>query len=490
VSTTPGAKFHRRPPAGTLSLISSHHRTLCLLGVTALGGFGLLAPAAAPAEATPPSGHHARAGRPRPCPLAIEVTPTRVTAGDSATVSGSLTCPSAGEAGEQTIAIYQHMAGTPGFSAVGSATPEADGAFHFNSEPLQANSVFYARAQDSESGEAVPSVTGAEGSLGARSRPMPVKVSPLVTLTDSQASTQPSIVAGHEAARASNTVTFTGTVVPDEVGATVVLQREGVNIEENWQRIAVGEVGAEGTYSITHTFGIPGSANVRVVVHPHGLLPGVSDALSLQLMRRQNPQLTIQGSAQPLTAGQAFTLSGIAAGAGQEPLTLLAKTGASGLAPLATTTSEGDGSYAFAPQTPTADTWYEVTAAHVHSSTLFEGVRPQLSATVSSPSAEDGGSVTFTGTVDPTAAEQTVELQRENADGLGFHVLEVGTVTPGGSFSIEHVVAGAGTQAFRIVVPARAGLQATASGPLAVQVTRSPGASLEPEAPGPPLEEG
>ena len=126
----------------------------------------------------------------------------------------------------------------------------------------------------------------------------------------------------------------------------------------------------------------------------------------------------------------------------------------------------------------------------MHSSILFEGVRSQLSATVSSPSVEDGEAVTFTGTVDPAAAEQTVELQRQNADGLGFHVVQAGTVAVGGGFSIEHVVAGAGTQAFRIVVPASAGMQATASGPLAVQGTRAPGASLEPEAPGPPLEEG
>ena len=459
---TPGANFRRRLSAGTLSLTSSGRRALCLLGATALGA-GLLAPAA-------------DAGRKGSCQIAVEAAPTRVTAGQTATLSGSLSCPSTTEAGEQTIAIFEHTAGTPGFDEVATATPEAGGAFHYTTEALQTNSVFYARTED-----------------GPRSRPMPVRVVPLVTISGPPAGTQLSIGGqrGAASARPDNTVTFTGTVDPDEAGATVVLQREGINIEENWQRIATGEVGAEGSYTITHTFGVAGTANVRVVVHPHGLLPGASETLSLQVMRHQNPRLTVQASAAPLTDGQALTLSGTAAGSGPQALTLLARTRGGAFAPVATTSTESDGSYAFASLSPAADTWYEVTGTHAHSTILFEGVRPKLSATVSPASVNSGDPVvTFTGTVDPIRAGAVVNLERQDSDGLGFQMVQAATVGPGGSFSIEHVVSGHGTQTFRIVLAGGAGMQAASSGLLDVQVTHAPGAPLEGEAPAAPLGEG
>ncbi len=458
---TPGADFRRRLSVGTLSLTSSGRRAVCLLGATALVA-GLLAPAA-------------EAGRKGSCQIAVEAAPTRVTAGQTATLSGSLSCPSSTETGEQTITIFEHTAGTPGFNEVATATPEAGGAFHYTTEALQTNSVFYARTEG-----------------GPRSRPMPVRVAPLVTISGPQAGTQLSIGGqrGAASARSNNTVTFTGTVDPDEAGATVVLQREGVNIEENWQRIATGEVGAEGRYTITHTFGVAGTANVRVVVHPHGLLPGASETLSLQVMRHQNPLLTIQASAAPLTDGQALTLSGTAAGSGPQALTLLARTRGGAFAPVATTSTESDGSYAFASLSPAADTWYEVTGTHARSTILFEGVRPKLSATVSSAAVNSGDPVTFTGTVDPIRAGAAVNLERQEADGLGFQMVQAATVGPGGSFSIEHVVSGNATQTFRIVLAGGAGMQAASSGLLNVQVMRAPGAPLEGEAPAASLGEG
>jgi len=440
---------------------SSGRRALCLLGALALGA-GLFAPAA-------------DAGRKGSCQIALEVAPTRVTAGQTATLSGSLSCPRSTETGEQTITIFEHTAGTPGFNEVATATPEAGGAFHYTTEALQTNSAFYARAED-----------------GPHSRPMPVRVAPLVTISSPQAGTQLSIGGqrGATSARSNNTVTFTGTVNPDEAGATVVLQREGVNVEDNWQRIATGEVGAEGRYTITHTFGVAGTANVRVVVHPHGLLPGASETLSLQVMRHQNPRLTIQSSAAPLTDGQALTVSGTAAGSGPQALTLLARTRGGAFAPVATTSTESDGSYAFASLSPAADTWYEVTGAQARSTILFEGVRPKLSATVSSANVSSGDPVTFTGTVDPIRAGVVVNLERQEADGLGFQMVQAATVDPGGSFSIEHVVSGNSTQTFRIVLAGGAGMQAASSGLLDVQVTRAPGAPLEGDAPAASLGEG
>jgi hypothetical protein len=413
------------------------------------------------------------------CRVEAEVTPSRLSAGETATVSGALNCPDAAEASEQTVTIYQHSSGAPGFSAVGTATPEASGVFHFTTEALEANGVLYARAQ------------GAQGGQGARSRPMTVKVAPVVTIGGPPAGAQLSIAGRADAAgaRASNTVTFTGTVSPDESGATVVLQREGADIEENWQRIAIAEVGAEGKYAITHTFGVPGSTHVRVVVHPHGLLPGASEPLALEIMRRQNPLLTIGADAQPLTYGQTLTLSGVAAG-GSQPLTLLARTDGSPFAPVAGATSEGDGSYAFTGLSPTANTWYKVTDARTRSNSLFVGVKPRITATPSSPSVQSGAAVTFAGTVTPARSGELFELQRQDPDGLGFEVVETGTLAADGSFATEHVLTGAGTQAFRVVLLGGEHMQAASSGLLDVQVTRAAGTSLQPQAPAAALGEG
>ncbi len=128
--------------------------------------------------------------------------------------------------------------------------------------------------------------------------------------------------------------------------------------------------------------------------------------------------------------------------------------------------------------------------AHARSTILFEGVRPKLSATVSSAAVNSGDTATFTGAVDPIRAGAVVNLERQEADGLGFQMVQAATVGPGGSFSIEHVVSGSGTQTFRIVLAGGAGMQAASSGLLAVQVTRAPGAPLEGEAPAAPLGEG
>ncbi|HXN39527.1 MAG TPA: hypothetical protein VN892_15930, partial [Solirubrobacteraceae bacterium] len=155
-----------------------------------------------------------------------------------------------------------------------------------------------------------------------------------------------------------------------------------------------------------------------------------------------------------------------------------------------TTNSEGDGSYAFASLSPAADTWYEVTGTYARSTILFEGVRPKLSAQVSSPSVSSGDPVTFTGTVEPARAGEVVNLEREDPDGLAFEMVQAATVAPGGSFSIEQVVSGNGTQAFRVVLGGAAAMQAASSGLLDVQVTRAPGAPLEPQAPAAPLGEG
>jgi hypothetical protein len=380
-----------------------------LFAATLSVGQGLLAPASAPAMrrpapqpaageepgVTPPSestGQSAReerrAGRHGRCHVAIELTASRLTAGEPATVLGSVTCSLSAEASEQTVTVYQRDSATQGFVVVGTTTTEASGAFRFTTEAVDATSVFFASAQD------------------ARSKRATVRVTPLVTISGPPKDTQLAAASRSDAsARAADTLTFTGTVSPNDAGARVVLQRESAIVSENWHRIGLGEVGADGTYSISHTFARPGSATVRVVVRGNGLLSVASEPLTYEVTSRQNPRLTL------------------------------------------------------------------------------EAVKPLLSAQVSATSVQAGQRLTFSGTVTPAHAGQPVYLQRQNISGVGFHVVNVGTLTAGGSYSLEHTVSGAGTQVFRIKVPGGVEGQTVASEPFKIQVTPATAGPLEPEAP-------
>ncbi len=400
-----------------------------------------------------------RVARASACQPQITVDPTSVTAGESVTVVGSLACAApASAASGQPVTLYQHSDGTPGFQLAGTAVSEAGGAFHLATEALDVSSVFYV----------------ADG--GARSANVRVVVSPLVTVSGPPTGAQLFLVRRDFAASAgpTSTVTFTGAVTPEEAGARVVLEREYGN--EDWLRVAESEVGAGGEYSITHTFGIPGDARVRVVARDHGHT-GVSETLTYQISRPQNRRLTIQASTPSLTYGQALTVSGMVNGGGRVALTLLASSADGAFAPVASTISEADGSYVFASQTPLQDTWYRVLDGRAGSTMLLASVKPALTVQVSQTSVTEGKPVTFTGSLTPARAGQRVDLERQSPNGVGFNVVEEGTVEASGSFSIEHVLSGEGTQQFRVLVPGGRAMQTVASAPLAVQVTSAP---LEP----------
>jgi len=464
----PGIGFLRQISTGKQPSHDRRSRPALLLGAVALAvGPGLLAPSAASAR------REGRAGALGRCALQISVPAGDLTAGEAATVTGSLTCPPSAAAAEQTVTIYQRDAGTPGFGVVGTATTEASGAYQFTTEALETNSVFYARSD------------------GARSGHVAVKLAPLVTISGPPEDSLLTVAGRRGGAGASsssdalsNTVTFAGTVGPDALGARVVLQRESDTVAETWRRIALAEVGANGEYSITHTFFAPGTTNVRVVVRARGLLAGVSEPLSFQIARRQNPRLTIQASPGPLSYGQSVTLSGTAAGAAHETLTLLARTRQSAFEPVSTVTTDASGGYTFPAQSPLQSTLYRVRAARTSSVTLSEGVKPLLTAQVSSTSVQAGEPLTFSGTIVPAHAGQAVYLQRQNPDGIGFHVVAVGALGAGGTYSIEHTVSGAGTQVFRVKAADDGEDEAVASEPFKIEVTRAADESLEPQAPG------
>jgi hypothetical protein len=431
----------------------------------------LLALVPAGASAAKHVKRHARAGA-GGCHLKINAAPRLVEAGESALVFGQLICSGATSAANQTVTVLESSAPAPTLTTAGTATTDAGGNYQLTTPALQTNSKFSATA------------------LGAHSGKRTIRVSPKVTLSGPPDGSQLFTGAGpFKRARGlrSNTVNFSGTVSPALVGATVALQRENTVGIEEWHRIGhVSKVEPSGSYSITHTFGEPGDANIRVVVRPSRRnAAGASEPLSYEISQAQNPALTIQSSGNPIFYGQPVTISGTIVGAAGTPLTLLAHTRTQKtFVPIATTASTAGGTYTFPVQIPLQSTAYEVTGAGKTSTRLFEGVKYGLTAGVSAKTVQAGQPLTFSGTVTPGHAEHPVYLQAQYPSGIGFHVIQVGKVTAGSTYSISYVPFVAGAKKLRIKVPGDPENQGVASSLFEVSVTPAPAAALKPEAPG------
>jgi hypothetical protein len=422
-----------------------------------------LAPAASALKHPSPSGR---------CNVNINVAPHRITAGQSVVVFGRLRCRRPAKAVDQTVKLLQHAVGTPGFSVVQTTTTDVRGLYELATAGVNTNSVFYVRSHGAASG---------------RRR---VNVEAQVTLTGPPEGTQ--LLTG-----APNKVTFTGTVNPADAGARVILQRQNAVTGNEWHRIGHGTVEASGAYSITHTFVVPGDANIRVLVRSQRRnIPSESNMLTYEISQAQNQALTIQASADPISYGQTVTISGTLAGGANQPVTLLAHTDQQGFAPVAQVTTDGSGNYSFPAQSPINNTFYEVQAAdpvcvrapcnapRTTSAVLYEGVKDVLTAQVSATTVQAGQSLTFSGSVAPDHTGHVIYLERQNASGTGFHVVEVGTVTAGSVYSIVHTVYDPGTKVFRVKIPGGPENEGAASPPFTINVTPAPAAALAPEAPG------
>jgi hypothetical protein len=243
-------------------------------------------------------------------------------------------------------------------------------------------------------------------------------------------------------------------------------------------------VGPGGVFTFVHTFGAPGEADIRALVRPHGTsftTRGISNTLGTYLIAQpQNPNLTIESSANPISFGAPITIKGVLKGGGGKAVTMLsAKKGAATLSPTTSTVAAADGKYEFV-QTPLLSTVYRVSAGGQMSKRLFEGVKYVLTAGVSAKTIQSGQPLTFAGTVLPAHAGKTVYLERENTFGGGYHVIDVGTVTTGGTYSITHYQFGPAKAAkFRIKVPGDRENQAVSSAPFAVEVTLAPPKALK-----------
>ncbi len=404
---------------------------------------------------------HPRTVSPVGCKLSLNAEPRTLTSGEAPQLFGRLHCPGAGAAA-QTVTLYGHSIGQPN-KAIGTTTTDPGGYYTLVAPAPATDTLYYATA------------------VGATSATKTVKVAPEVTIHGPEESK--ALVTG-----VSSRVTFSGTVSPADAGAEVVLQREQAIAIEEWHPIQRGVVGPQGEYTFVHVFSIPGEADIRVIVRPHRRFSafGASTPLSYVISQRQNPLLTLiatgsGASSDPILFAQTVTLHGVLAGGAGQTITLLARAKQGQFAAVATTTANSAGQYSFM-QAPQQSTAYKVLGGGRHSAVLFEGVKYVLTPGVSAGTVQAGQALTFSGTVTPFREGQVVYLERQNANGGGFHVVDLGTLTVGpglsGTYSITHVFFGMGKQVLRIKVPGDSANQGVASAPFTIEVTPSPAAAL------------
>jgi hypothetical protein len=427
-----------------------------------------LAPAGASAHK-----HSNPSGR---CSVNLNVAPRQITAGDPVVAFGRLDCTRRANAAGQTVQLFEHVHGTPGYALAQSTTTDARGFYEMTQTGVQSDSSFYVRSHRAQSGR------------------RHVRVAAQVSLVGPPEGTQ--LLTGRP-----NKVTFTGTVSPADAGASVILQRQNAVTGNEWRRIDRGVVAPNGTFSIVHRFIVPGDANLRVIVRSDGVnIPSPSNVLTYEISQAQNPQLTIVASSDPISFGQSVTISGVTTVVAGQPVTLLARTVRQhGFAPVAQVNTDSGGAYTFPAQSPVNSTFYEVATATRpckaprgrvcsaradRSAVLYEGVKAVLTTAVSQSTIQAGQTLTFTGMIAPDHTGHIIYLERQNVGNGNFHVVEVTAVGAGSAYSIAHTVYAPGTKVFRVRIPGGPENESAASTPFTIQVTPAPASSLAPEAPG------
>ena len=436
---------------------------LTAVGTAAAAAVLALAPAGAAAahnhrHNARPHGLHAGA-----CKVKLYVAPRLLTAGESALAYGQGLCGGV-PAAEQTVTIYDHPAGTPGFAVLGTTTTNKEGLYQLPTGALTNNTGFYA-------------------AIGAtRSPTRNVRVAAQVTLTGPPESK--TLFSGIHTGR-RNAVTFSGTVSPLDAGAKVVLQRENAIKGNEWHQIGQPVlVDNEGKFSITHAFAVPGASSIRVIVRSnHRNIASPSNVLSYVISQAQNPSLTIESATDPLAFGASTVISGVAAGEANTTVTLLGRVTHGKYLPVSSTTTDGSGKYAFPPVSPGVSTFYRVQAGGRSSAVLYEGVKYVLTAAASASSVMSGQPVTFTGTVTPAKAGHAIYLEKQNAGNGNFHVVAVGTVLADGTYSLTRTFFAPGSYVLRVKIPGDSENGGTASTTFPTTVTPLPSAKVPPEPP-------
>lgn len=383
------------------------------------------------------------------CAVTLAAASTRVLVGESASLSGTVTCSAGVAATPAHVDVYERSgpAGL-GAKALAQSAATTKGNFTMTSAPLTASTVFVAR-------------------IGHRHARVAVQAAPAVTLSAAPAPSDAGV-----ASRLPRTkIAFSGSVTPAVGGELVALQVCHAATGERWRSIGWTHTAADGSYTLDHVLRTPGVTAVRTIVHPGDHLGvGLSETLSLQGSQPQQAALTIAASADPIVSGQAVGISGVLAGGSNAPVKLLARTLQGPFAVVAEGVTDEHGDYSF-EQSPAEATVYRVTSGTTSSTGLREEVAFALVPAPAPATASVGDPVEFTGTLTPAAAGQPVVLERRGRSGVGFEPIAQGTVGAPPSYSVSFAFAKAGEYVLRLRAPGDGTHQGTTSAPFVLAVS-------------------
>jgi hypothetical protein len=332
-----------------------------------------------PAEAKPegkpeaPAGEGAQpvAASAPGCSLTVAASAALLTAGESATLTGKLSCPTAAEAEGRELTIEQRQAPGGGdatasstLAPAGNVKTATDGSYEFHTVSLATRSTFVIRSADTRHPARIV-----------------VRVNAGVTLQGPAASGASFVMGAGRLTGGSNRTSFSGIVQPASADVAVGLRVRYAG--EEWRTVDLTRTDDEGHYSLSHRFGFAGAVEVETVAHPHGEQRTESAVLSYTILQAQNPALTIQSNtaappatepptlgAPPLAATPASaaptTISGVAGKAANQTITLLARNQAGHFTPVATVIADATDAYSFTVD-PTQSTIYEVSAGRERS---------------------------------------------------------------------------------------------------------------------------
>jgi hypothetical protein len=360
--------------------------------------------------------------------LTISAAPNPIIAGEGVIIYGRLTGPNSAD---QTVQLMHRINPHRYFSLIGTTRTDSDGYYRFTRQEgiVYTNRSWFVRGPD-----------------GTHSRTVHEKVAALV-----------SIQSNLSTATTGQRVTFTGHVTPNHAFERVVLQAQKGSANR-WNTLKSARLGPRSNYSISYRWRVPDERLVRVLFRGDDRnIKGASDALPVTIEQKQVHGFTINSSAPVIGVGQSATISGILsqkaskAPEANTPVTLCYHAiGQSQFTCDTAGVTNSDGSYHFTV-TPEFNAIYQVRTTlppHRHSAQLFEGVRDDVSLTATPTSSQTGQKVTFTGSVTPDKAGDTVYLQRFGADGY-WHTVAVSTVQPNSTFQFVREFGNTGSKTFR-----------------------------------------
>ena len=389
--------------------------------------------------------------------LTIDATPNPIIAGEGVLIYGQLR---GRDVAGQPVKLYHRINPSTQFTLIGKTTTDRFGFYDFTRAEgiVYTNRSWFVRSPD-----------------GAHSRTIHERVAAEVSLT-----------ANMTTADTGQAIVFSGHVTPNHAFERVFLQvQKGVT--DNWLTVASTRLGPGSNYTIGHHWRMPGERLVRVLFPgDRRNIAGASDPLSITIQQRQVPDFTINSTDPVIQVGQSATIFGKLYMKGSTtpepntPVTLCGKVAGQQHFTCDTAGVTGsDGSYSFTVSPVNNEVYVVQTTLppHRHTARLFEGVRDLVTMTASSSTANAGQRVTFTGTMTPDKAGDTVYLERFGADG-NWHVVAISTVRPNSTFQFVKVLGNAGTKTFRAHVLADPLNVGGVSPPLTLTVTVPPVSSL------------